>query len=153
MKIYVSYFYKIRFFRPNVLPLSTAIWDPKWYHANGTQNDAFIDKHGVINGLRAEMFMPCETCENECRGREACLTGDPSTCNFLKHYYEQLKKLDYNAVLLWFQEVGEYFKMQLGFEGEPEIALIVHEAPSNPCSERQMLIKWFAAHEYNLQEF
>lgn len=32
MKFYTSYFYKLRFFTPNMLPFSTAKWDPKWYH-------------------------------------------------------------------------------------------------------------------------
>lgn len=28
MKIYTSYFYMIRFMKPNMIPLSTAKWDP-----------------------------------------------------------------------------------------------------------------------------
>lgn len=29
MKIKISYFYMIRFFKPNQIPISTAVWDPK----------------------------------------------------------------------------------------------------------------------------
>ena len=32
-------------------------------------------------------------------------------------------------------------KASLGFEGEPEIVLLVHEAPGNECSERLALQK------------
>lgn len=32
MKIYTSYFYQIRFFKPNMIPLSTAKYDPSWFH-------------------------------------------------------------------------------------------------------------------------
>lgn len=32
MKILISYFYQIRFFKPNMIPLSTAAFDPKWFH-------------------------------------------------------------------------------------------------------------------------
>lgn len=28
LKFVTSYFYKVRFFTPNMIPLSTAIWDP-----------------------------------------------------------------------------------------------------------------------------
>ena len=60
MKVYTSYFYKIRFFKPNMIPISTAIWDPKWYHQNQGSDHWFIDKNGVINGLRAPVFAPGE---------------------------------------------------------------------------------------------
>jgi hypothetical protein len=36
---------------------------------------------------------------------------------------------------------------------EPEIILIVYEAPDNPCSERRVLIDWFASNGYELDEY
>ena len=33
-----SYFYQIRFFRPDMIPLSTARFDPSWYHRNKGHN-------------------------------------------------------------------------------------------------------------------
>lgn len=53
MKFYISYFYQIRFFKPNMIPISTAKWDPKWYSQNGKP---YIDKRGVVNGLRAPVL-------------------------------------------------------------------------------------------------
>ena len=35
---------------------------------------------------------------------------------------------------------------------EPTFALIVHEAPNNPCSERTIIQQWFADHGYPIQE-
>ena len=32
MKIRLSYFYQIRFFKKNMIPMSTALSDPEWYH-------------------------------------------------------------------------------------------------------------------------
>lgn len=36
---------------------------------------------------------------------------------------------------------------------EPEIILIVYETPDNPCSERRVLIDWFASNGYELEEY
>ena len=32
MKIRISYFYQVRNFKPNMIPMSTAISDPAWFH-------------------------------------------------------------------------------------------------------------------------
>ena len=52
MEIRTSYFYQIRNFKKNMLPVSTAIYDPKWYHHNLGYNNIFEDKRGILNGLR-----------------------------------------------------------------------------------------------------
>ena len=39
------------------------------------------------------------------------------------------------------------------FTEEVVFVLLVHEAPSNPCSERQPLIEYFREHGIDLQEF
>ena len=90
MKIYISYFYQLRFFPRNAIPLSTAVYDPAWFH-DGTrdQKHKFKDKRGVINGLRAEPFMPGAACEGLCHGPEYCdlklndaETFSPIKCSF-----------------------------------------------------------------------
>ena len=48
MKLCTSYFYRIRFFRPDIVPFSTAKWDPKWYHNFQGQNNIFLDRNGVL---------------------------------------------------------------------------------------------------------
>ena len=141
MEVYTSYFYKIRFFTPNTIPLSTTIWDPKWYHQNQGQDFIYYDKHGVVNGLRCEWLHPDETCADLCRGPETCLTGDPYSCQFLVNYEKQIHNIDKNWAWSVFQRVCEEFK------GDT-IALIVHEAPTKICSERTVLQK-----VWNLKEF
>ena len=85
MKVYTSYFYKIRFFKPNMIPISTALRDPKWYHQNQNQEHWFIDKNGVINGLRAPVFAPglAATAVSSCG---ASCPKDFKNCDFLKAY-------------------------------------------------------------------
>lgn len=67
MEIYTSYFYKVRFFKPNMIPISTAFSDPSWFHNFKGHNYQFIDKNGVINGLRADVFAPGPVARELCR--------------------------------------------------------------------------------------
>ena len=153
MKIMTSYFYQIRFFTPNMIPLSTAVWDPKWFHANRGQDYHFKDKNGVWNGLRAEPFMPGEMCMGLCTGSENCDSKDPSSCLFLKTYRIQLDLLDYDEMLTRFERMGNFIQELEGFEEEPILVLIVHEAYDNPCSERWVIQDWFKSHNYDIKEF
>ena len=52
MKIRISYFYQIRNFKPNMIPMSTAISDPSWFHDWKDSSYIFTDKRGILNGLR-----------------------------------------------------------------------------------------------------
>ena len=146
MKIYTSYFYQVRFFTPNIIPLSTAIWDPKWFHQNKGQDYQWKDKNGVWNGLRAPVFAPGPMCENLCRGPESCDTHDPTKCLFLKTYRYQLDQLDYNEIISRCENIANKIKEVEQFDEEPVIILLVHEATNNPCSERRVIQEWFASH-------
>ena len=139
MKIYTSYFYQIRFFPENLIPLSTAAFDPKWY----SKNAPYIDKRGVICGLRAEPFMPRADLDCDCM---ICDHTHSATCKFLRQYYLQLLDLDFEDIMRRFERIGNYHKSQHPFEGDPEIALIFHEAKDNPCSERWPVQRWFKQH-------
>ena len=143
MQIYTSYFYQIRFFKPNMLPLSTAVWDPKWYHEFKGPGHTFVDKNGVINGMRAEPFKPGPTCDDKCRGPENCATKDPNTCPFLDCYFNQLMHLPIEAVKERLRILAEKARKVNNFEGEPIFVFIVHEAIGNPCSERGALQRYF----------
>ena len=154
MKIYISYFYQIRFFKPHQIPLSTALFDPAWYHeGTGNQKHKFKDKNGVWNGLRAEPFMPGATCEGMCAGPDCCEVKDSHSCPFLRRYLIQLNQLNFDEIMTRFERLGYAVQEESKFDEEPEIILIVHEAPDNPCSERWPLIKWFADHGYELKEW
>ena len=153
MQIYTSYFYQVRFMKPYHIPLSTAIWDPKWYHQNKGQDYIWKDKNGVYNGLRAEVFAPGPLCEGLCRGPETCATGSPQNCLFLNTYRYQLDQLDFQDVLSRCERIGNYVKSLENFQEEPVIMLLVHEAPQNPCSERRVIQEWFAANGKNVIEW
>ena len=152
MKIVTSYFYKIRFFTPNIIPLSTAVWDPKWFHRGQGKDFMFYDKRGVLNGLRCEVFMPDSSCNDLCCGHESC-SNEPLSCEFLKAYRRQLDRLNFNKVIEMLNAISECVQKEIGFNEEPVIALIVHEASSNPCSERVALHQWFKDNHYDIQEF
>lgn len=148
MQIYTSYFYQVRFMKPHMIPLSTAIYGPAWFK----QGHPWKDKNGVWNGLRAEPFAPGPLCEGQCQGKDRC-NGKPQSCGFLQNYYKQLNLLDYNDIIARCERIGNYIKSIENFPEEPIIMLLVHEAPSNPCSERVIIQKWFADHAQNVVEW
>ncbi len=153
MYIMTSYFYQIRFFTPNMIPLSTAHWDPKWFHQNKGQDYQWKDKNGVWNGLRAEPFAPGPLCDGLCRGPETCETGDPKSCLFLKAYRKQLDDLDFKEIIQRIYNLGIKVQKQEGFTEEPIIVFIFHEAYENPCSERWVVQDWFKDNGYPIYEF
>ncbi len=128
--------------KPYMIPLSTAIWGPKWFK----QGHPWKDKNGVWNGLRADVFAPGEICQNLCRGPETCATHDPQICLFLKTYSYQLDQLDFNDVITRIERLGKYVQSLEHFTEEPMGILLVHEAPQNACSERRVIQEWFASH-------
>lgn len=150
MKIYTSYFYMIRFFKPNQIPLSTAVWPPRWFVQNGHQ---YYDKRRVLNGLIAEPFVPDERCQDLCRGLENCSTKDPNTCKFLQQYYKQLCELDFNSIMKRFENLGKAYSERNFLNDDVEFVLIFHETPKNPCSERWIVQKWFKENGYELEEY
>lgn len=153
MKIYTSYFYQLRFFTPNIIPLSTAIWDPKWFHQGKGQDFVYKDKNGVYNGLRAPPFAPGPLCSDDCRGLDNCVTKDPYSCNFMKSYRKQLDKLDFDDIMKRFKRIANYVQGLEKFTEEPIIVLLVHEASRNPCSERRIIQEWFADHGIEVTEW
>lgn len=151
MKYLISYFYQLRFFKRNFIPFSTAIWDPKWFHDfTNDQNYTFKDKHGVYNGIRAEMLHPekdnteCLNCQSE---------KDPTKCSFIQKYKEQLNKLNFNELKEYLEDTALSIQKYENFKEEPVIVLLVYETPDNKCSERVPLQEYFKKHGVDLPEF
>lgn len=153
MKIQTSYFYQVRFMKPNCIPLSTAKYDPHWFHQNHGQNYQFKDKNGVWNGLRADPFVPDSSCDGLCSGPANCVGTDPSSCSFLKAYSKQLERLNFELILHRMYNIGRCIQKDEGFQEDPVIILLVHEAYTNPCSERWIIQDWFKNHDYPITEF
>lgn len=153
MNIYISYFYQIRFFKHNMIPISTAAWDPRWYHDFKGKDYVFKDKNGVYNGLRADILAPGKSCHNLCNGYDNCLIQNPKCCDFLKYYRKQLDEINFSSFISILNELGNSIKSAENFPEEPEIVLIVYETPDNLCSERGVLKEWFSDNGYKLQEW
>lgn len=150
MKFYTSYFYHVRNLKPNQIPVSTAIWPPKWFTNKG---HCFIDKRGVINGVTCSWLVPGISCENLCRGPQVCAKVEPNNCLFLREYYKQISALDFDLLVNRLEEIGENAKNLLGFDEEPEIILMFHEKYDNPCSERWMIKRLFEEYNIYLEEY
>lgn len=143
MKVRISYFYQIRFFKPNMIPVSTAMSDPKYYHNFNNSATVFKDKNGVWNGLRYLKLVPGEDCNGLCTGQPCNETYQ--TCPFLSNYRKQLNKIDFNKMMQDFNNVAEQVRQKNNISEDEEmiIVLIVYEKPDNPCSERRPLIELF----------
>lgn len=152
MVIYTSYFYKVRFLTPYQIPVSTALWDPKWFHDFKTQDHIFLDSRGVINGVRMPMLAPGPTCSDLCHGREGC-RSTPDICDFLTFYRKQIYSLNFNSVMELFESTAATVKRGFALEKEPQFMLMFHEAPTNPCSERVVVTSWFKDNGHAITEW
>lgn len=152
MQLYTSYFYQIRNFPKNLIPLSTAIWDPKWYHEGKSQSNIFLDKRGVLNGMRIEELAPGSRCANQCHGIDQCYTKDPSKCDFLMNYRSQLDELDFKEFIKSLCSLSEALAKINNLE-EVDFAFIFHEDPSNKCSEREAVQEWLKNNGIEVTEF
>ena len=153
IQLYTSYFYQIRFFPQNFIPISTACWDPSWYHNWMGPDHVFKDKRGVYNGIRAECFHYDDS-EHECECGDRCLLNpkDPSKCSFLRQLRIQYDKLNFEEIMQRCIRLGSYIKDLEKMEELPALVFIFYETPKNPCSERGVLQGWFKDHGYNLKE-
>ncbi len=144
MNVYISYFYNIRFFPTNLIPVSTAVLDPKWYHNFKSVDTVYKDKRGVVNGIRAAMLSPYKIDNCECKN---CLSNkDSSICSFIKQYHDYIFSLSFSNVYNYLLKVSHTFN-------DADICLMVYEKPDNPCSERATLIEWFANNGIEIREF
>jgi hypothetical protein len=130
----------IRYFTPNIIPVSTALSDPAWYRPPEGK-EYYIDKRGIVCGLRYEPLIVQRegTMMCPCRNRRQA----PACPTMLE--YEQLlySLVDKEKTLKAFEYCCNKFNADT-------IALIVYEAPTNPCSERWGLQKFFNCKELEI---
>ena len=139
INIVTSYFYQIRNFTPNIIPVSTCLSDPIWYRPP-EDREYYIDKRGIINGLR---YTPIIV---QGGGACPCIERDPSHCPAAAPYREALAAVD-------FDKMTRAFEYCLNKFNADTIALMVYEAPTNPCSERGALQELFRQHGYECKEW
>lgn len=148
MKIYTSYFYQIRNFTPNLIPVSVCLRDPVWYRPPQGK-EYYIDKRGVVNGLRYEPLIVQKYGVHTC----PCEHKDQAPfCSTMIEYENLLKLLvDKEKTLKAFEFCCNKLKKELNLKKEPIICIMVYEAPDNPCSERQALQKFFDCKELEIE--
>lgn len=154
MILRTSYFYQIRNFKRNMIPVSTAIWDPKYFHDfTGDYNYLFKDKRGIINGLRMLPIIECGRAAQSCKGPESCCyTSSVPACPFLESYRANLEQLNINTLINNFNYLASAYQKHENINDEIAIVLIVYETPKNPCSERQALINYFTSNGIDCRE-
>ena len=146
-KIATSYFYQIRNFNRNLIPVSTAMSDPEWYRpAEG--EEYYIDKRGVICGLRYEPLIVQRQCTCICPCEERATAQ--GNCPMMQEYRQLLETVDFDKMIKGFQHCADKFALPSG--EEPIIVLMVHEAWHNPCSERKALQDYFTSHGWECKE-
>lgn len=147
MKFYISTFYNIRYLKPNQIPISTAIWDPKWLKLG--PNEA-----GIFTGIKEELLSPMYLKEEDCICQKNCpYRGLMAPCRFLTAYDEYLASVDFKHIMDEFRRVAEDVRKITNYTGEPDIVLLVYEAVENPCSERAGLKKLFRNNGLELIDF
>lgn len=149
MKLRISYFYQIRNFKKNMIPMSTAMSDPAWYHNFKDSDYIFTDKRGILNGLRlkpiivqnahGEVHCPCES-------------RDASVCPLAHDYEAALEEIDLPKMMKGIEDFCTDYCKTNNIKEEPIAVLMVYEAPNNPCSERYSLIEYFNRHGIECKE-
>ena len=142
MKLYTSYFAQIKNFPKNLVGLSTAVWNPKWLQKGQDKNGAFW--------LDIPPLKPGKECNGLCAGK--CNPKHPEDCEFLRIYYQQLKKLNFNNLISKLENLSKKICFDENFN-EVNFAFLVYETPSNLCSERVIIKKWFHENGWELEEW
>lgn len=148
MKIYTSYFYQIRNFKQDMIPVSTAMYDPEWYKPpEGKQY--YLDKRGIICGLRYEPLIVQKYNTKRCYGNEILCPYGLQTkdyiCEVMQEYRALLETIDFNQMIA-------AFKFCLNKFNKDTIVLMVYETPDNLCSERRYLQEYFNNHGVDCKE-
>lgn len=151
MKFKISYFARIRKFAPTDIPVSTAIWDPKWFHPSRKPTGVYLDKRNVVNGLRVDPFVPKYI---GCDGPRGC-GWEPEKCTFMERYEKQLGALKWGDMMARFTDLERRLKERFPHLADKELTFvfIVYERPDNECSERIPLRVWFESMGYSLDEW
>lgn len=145
--VYTSYFYQIRNFPKNYVPVSTCVSDPSWYHDFKDKDCTFFDKRKVYCGTRWEYLIVQKDIECGC----PCKIRTPPRCKFLHDYYFALQSLDFNRIRKGLNIFIDSTMKCIGVDNAVPI-FIFHEAPKNKCSEREIFHQVFRENGFNIKE-
>ena len=144
MKLYTSYWAQVKNFPKNLVALSTAVWEPKWYNVGG------VDKNGIIS-LRCRPLRPGHSCDGLCDGR--CEPRHPQDCAFLREYRKQLDAIDFDDFIQHLLDLQARLLEDFPDRKELDFAFIFFEKYDNPCSERWVVQDWLRAHGVEIEEW
>lgn len=155
MEFYITNFANLRHLKPNMIPISTCLSDPIFFHNNTRDKKiCFIDKNGIMNGIREEIlspkFLPQDSfvCEKECKYKAVT-----PNCPFLIAYRNYLNTINFDELIKELERTAEEVRLATHFEGEPILVLLVYESETNLCSERAPLQALFREHGIELKNF
>lgn len=148
LEFYTSYFYHVRFFKSNMLPISTAMFDPQWFKLK-PGNRVHKDKRGIVNGINYKPLNPKSADPNDqCRGHDNC-SKTPDECEFLQTYRKQLDEINFPAFMSDMNKIADRF---LSLHTNKIIVLLFHEPSTNKCSEREVVIPWMRDNGIEISE-
>ena len=136
MRIFTSYWAKVRDFPTNLIGLNTTVWPPK-YRPLGRDN------RGVLV-LNCNPLIPGHECNYLCRGK--CNPPHPQDCAFLQTYRKQLDKIDFNEFYSYMQKLSEKYE-------NADFAFIMFEPPMRECSERIQIQAWLRDNGVEVEEW
>ena len=142
MKLYTSYFYQIRNFPRNLIPLSTAVWPPKYPIKDSTGQPAIL--------IDCWPMKPGSQCAGLCDG--SCDPKHPNDCKFLKTYRAQLDAIEFDKFYTQLEILKKQIEEGEGLENV-DFAFVVFESPRNPCSERTVIQAWGASLGIEIKEW
>ena len=145
--VYTSYFYQIRNFPKNYVPISTCVSDPAWYHDFKDKDYTFFDKRKVYCGTRWEYLIVQKDIECGC----PCEIRTPPRCKFLHDYYFALQGLDFNRIRKGLNIFIDSTMKCIGVDNAVPI-FIFHETPKNKCSEREIFHQVFRENGFDIKE-
>lgn len=70
----------------------------------------------------------------------------------MKNYNAQLKAMDFNEVVSALKDAAKAIADELQLD-DYDIVLLVHEAPTNPCSERSAILDLFNSNGIQMTEW
>ena len=140
MKIRTSYFYQIRNFNRTMIPISTALWDPTWFHANQGENHIFYDARKILNGVRIN---PIIQAGKKCGEQEPvpcpCQEKSFTTCSFLSNYRKNLNEIDFDeTAFVSIAKFGDFILDTPSREaGTSDVQTIVMDILSKYCNSKE----------------
>lgn len=132
-----SYFYQLRFFKKNMIPVSICIWDPKWY------------KGFNYKGLIPKKYDQSQDCEFCIKQHEKDENYYDLNCNYLTNYRKQLNHFNVERTLLDIikqLDKNKYINTENIINNELYIVFMGFEIPTKKCSERFILSEWIQSY-------